>query len=426
MAAVLAGSGFKVTGVDIDAEKVDSVKHGRSPIYEPGLAALMASSRACLTATTDFDAAVADTETTFVVVPTPSDRKGGFSMRFVTPVMRRMGKALSRTTDYHLLVLTSTVMPGSMDGIVLPALEQSSRKKCGLDFGLCYNPEFIALGNVIEGLRSPDLILIGESDERAGNALSKIHSRVCSKMIPVERMSFLNAEVAKVAVNAFVTMKMSFANTLTEICERLPTGDVDKVTHAIGRDKRIGPTYLRGAIGYGGPCFPRDNRAFAVFAKRLGVGADLARATDRVNNRQVHRIVEMIEKRCTPSSRIGILGITYKPDTNVTEASQPLMVAEALTRRGFKVSVFDPAVSRSQIGQTSHLSVETTAEECVAKSDLIMVGTPWGAFSKIRRSSFSNKVVLDCWRLLNGNRPDDPSRYLALGRDMATGTGSQA
>jgi UDPglucose 6-dehydrogenase len=427
LAALLADSGFKVTGVDLDGAKVDAVNRGESPIYEPGLADLITSGRASLRATSDYDRAVAESQATFVVVPTPSDASGGFSLRYVKSAMSRLGKALSHKSEYHLVVLTSTVMPGSMDGTVLPVLEHSSGKKCGSDFGVCYNPEFIALGEVIEGLRNPDLVLVGESDEAAGDTISKIHVRLCKNPSRIERMTFLNAEVAKIAVNAFVTMKMSFANTLAEICERLPNGDVDRITQALGRDRRIGPAYLRGAIGYGGPCFPRDNVAFAAFAKKVGVGADLARATDRVNRRQVRRIVKLIEHgHSADTSRIGILGLTYKPNTNVTEASQPLMLAKVLAKRGFEVHVFDPAVSQEQLGEFSDLQVERSADDCVARSDVCVIGTPWQGFSKIDKSRFSNKVVLDCWRMLNGSKPDDPSRYVALGQDMVSKKGSRA
>lgn len=427
MAAVLADSHFKVTGVDVDERKVEAVNAGESPISETGLAELIASTSVSLRATSDYETAIAETQATFVVVPTPSYASGGFSLKYVEIAMRRLGEALTHKTQYHLVVLTSTVMPRAMEKTVLPILEQSSGKKCGIGFGLCYNPEFIALGDVVRGLRNPDLVLVGESDEVAGQILAHIHAQVCSNSPPVERMNFLNAEVAKIAVNAFVTMKMSFANTLAEICERLPNGDVDKITQAMGRDKRIGPTYLKGAMGYGGPCFPRDNAAFASFARKAGVKADLSLATDRVNRRQVRRIIAVIERsRPANSTKIGILGLAYKPNTNVTDASQSLMLAEALVRKGFEVHVYDPAVGRDQLRGLSELKVEANAEDCISKSDLCVVGTPWESFSKVEKSAFSNKVVLDCWRMFNGNNLANQSRYMALGRDMISKKGSLA
>lgn len=394
---------------------------GESPIYERGLGDLITSNRASLIATTNYELAVSETQATFVVVPTPSKPSGGFSLRYVKSAMRALGKALADKPSYHLVVLTSTVMPGSINPTLIRVLETSSGKTCPRDFGFCYNPEFIALGNVIEGLRRPDFFLVGESDESAGNALAEILGRVSANSAPVQRMTFFNAEVAKIAVNSFVTMKMSFANTLAEVCERLPSGDVDTITRAIGLDKRIGTTYLKGAIGYGGPCFPRDNAAFASFAERLGLDPGIARATDRVNRRQVGRVLRLIRHTMPKGSeKVGILGLTYKPDTNVIEASQTLMVANALLNKGFEVHVFDPALSPHVLPRSVRLLVEGTAEECVANSDLCVIGTPWESFSRIDYSHFSGKVVLDCWRVLEGDRLQGKARYVALGRDMTS------
>jgi UDPglucose 6-dehydrogenase len=419
LAAVLADRGFQVVGVDVDERRVSTVNRGLSPIFERGVGLLMRSNLDSLSATTDHDEAVRETDATFLVVPTPSNASGEFSNEFVKSAARMVGRALSKKRGYHLVVVTSTVMPGTMDRVIRPILEEASGKRCGRDLGLCYNPEFIALGEVVKGLLSPDLLLIGESDRTAGDVLTWIQRQVCATSTPVERMSFVNAEVAKIAINSYVTMKMSFANTLAEICERIPKGDVDKVTRALGRDSRIGPTYLRGAIGYGGPCFPRDNVAFARFARKLGVNAELARATDRINRRQVRRIVALIEKHGDPeSTKIGILGIAYKPNTNVTEASQSLDLARALARRGFEVHVYDPALAQAPPSLPG-LKMEVDGEGCVAKSDICVIATPWGSFTEIDRAAFKDKLVLDCWRLLEGG-DDITSRYLPLGRDMVS------
>jgi UDP-glucose 6-dehydrogenase len=254
LAAVLADSGFEVTGIELDESKVEAVNKGRSPLYEPGLDDLVRKNHRRLKASSDYDGRIADTDVTFVVVPTPSLESGAFSTDLVEKAMKSIGRELAGKKGYHLVVLTSTVGPGSMDGVVKPALEKTSGRKVGATLGLCYNPEFIALGDVIRGLRSPDFILIGESDKKAGDILASIQNVVCTNSPPIERMEFINAELAKIAVNSFVTMKMSFANTLAEITEKLPGGNVDKVTTAIGRDKRIGGAYLRGATGFGGTC----------------------------------------------------------------------------------------------------------------------------------------------------------------------------
>src|SRR4030095_13321921 len=165
----------------------------------------------------------------------------------------------------------------------------------------------------------PDMILIGESDSRAGDVLERMYTTSCDNTPAVRRMNFVNAELAKITGTSFVTTKISYANMLADVCDRLPGADVDVVTQAIGSDSRIGTKYLKGAIGYGGPCFPRDNVAFGALARALGARSELAEATDMVNRYQVERVLGAIEARLTESGDVGVLGLSYKPDTSVVE-----------------------------------------------------------------------------------------------------------
>lgn len=422
LANVLANKGFDVIGVDTDESKINLVNRGISPIFEPGLETLLRANRARLSATDDYNEAICKSDATFVVVPTPSEKSGGFSLEYVEQAMEKIGRALREKRGYHLIVLTSTVMPDSMGRRLVPLLEQTSGKNCSQDFGLCYNPEFIALGDVVRGLLRPDFVLIGESDERAGRELAQIQSRVCENNPPIERMNFVNAEIAKISVNSFVTMKMSFANTLAEICENVDGADVDRITTAIGKDKRIGSSYLKGALGYGGPCFPRDNVAFASFAIGVGAQADLALTTHQINQRQVKRITRIFEKEnLRPPMKVGVLGLTYKPGTNVTEASQALMLAQELTSEGFQIFVYDPALANDSF-KMNGVRTQSTAEACIEASDVCIVATPWEAFKKIRGSAFSAKIVIDCWRILNDDAKHNSSRYFALGKGFSKKT----
>lgn len=420
LAAVLAVSGFDVSGVDVDKGKVGAVNEGKSPIFEPDLDGIIKRNKKRLHATTDLESAIPRTAATFVVVPTPSNETGEFSLRFVEQAMEGVGRALSLKKSYHLVVLTSTVMPGSMDKVVRPLLERSSGKVCGKDFGLCYNPEFIALGDVVRGLLEPDFVLIGESDEKAGRQLVSIQRKVCRNSPPFERMNFINAEIAKISLNSFVTMKMSFANTLAEISERLPGGDVDKITKAIGNDKRVGPRYLKGAQGYGGPCFPRDNIAFSRFAANAGVDAKLARATNEINENQIARVVALVEREAlaAKTKRIGVLGLTYKPNTNVVEASQSLAIAEELARLGYEVSTFDPALPCGSIQFRNNVICRGTAEKCIFNSDVCVVATPWRNFAHISGVKFRGKTVIDLWRILGKNAKTSAAKYVAAGQQV--------
>src|SRR5262245_10730941 len=262
LAAVLASKGHEVVGVDLNQEFVRLLNAGRAPVQEPQLQELVDASKGRLRATMSLEEATLQSEISFVIVPTPSDSRGAFSNKHVIEAVMGIGKALRKKDAYHLVNITSTVMPGSTGGEIREALEISSGRTVGKNVGLCYNPEFIALGSVVRDMLLPDAILIGESDLRAGDLLESIYRTTCDNSPPVQRMNFVNAEITKLSVNTFVTTKISYANMLADICDRLPGADVDVVTNAVGLDSRIGRKYLKGALGYGGPCFPRDNIAF--------------------------------------------------------------------------------------------------------------------------------------------------------------------
>ena len=269
MLAGMASRGFKVLGVDIAESTVRAVNEGHAPVQETGLEEMISAHRANVRATTSHEEAVLGSDVSFVIVPTPSDRRGAFELQYAKYAFEQLGKALAKKDRYHLVVLTSTVLPGSTRYGLLPVLEATSGKRCGKDFGLCYGPEFIALGSVIRDFLNPDFYLVGEFDERSGDVLEEVNRRICEKEPIVHRMSLENAEIAKIALNSYVTIKISFANTLADLCERIPGGDVDVVSDAIGSDTRIGRKYLTGGLGFGGPCFPRDNVALGFLCDRL-------------------------------------------------------------------------------------------------------------------------------------------------------------
>src|SRR5205823_12620091 len=240
MAACIAAKGHSVVGVDCNRSTIQLVNSGQPPVFEPSLAEKMREAGSRLSATEDYTHAILESEATFVVVPTPSEDHGGFSLRYVEEAMQEIGRALKQKSEYHLVVLTSTVLPGSCEYSVLPLLEDAAGKRCGRDFGFCYHPEFIALGSVIRDFLNPDFVLIGEFDAPSGERLAALYDQVCENRPPVVRLGVINAEMAKVAVNTFVTMKITFANMLAAMCEEISIGDVDEVVRAIGLDTRIG------------------------------------------------------------------------------------------------------------------------------------------------------------------------------------------
>ena len=420
LAAVLAAKGHQVIGVDQKPDTVRVFNQGRAPVFEPGLEELIQKASGRLSATTDYRSAINNSDVSFIIVPTPSEDHGAFSLQYVLEAAESIGNCLRHKEGFHLVVVTSTVMPGATGDQVLPALESGSGKRCGSDFGLCYNPEFVALGSVIRDMQTPDLILIGESDQRSGEILLNLYKDVCENDPPVARMSFVNAELTKLAVNTYVTTKISYANMLAEICERLPGGDVDTVSAALGLDTRIGPKYLKGALGYGGPCFPRDNLAFACLARQLGAQAVLAEATDHQNRLQVPRLAEIILQRLPEGGRVGILGLAYKPNTNVVEEAQGLELASYLLSQGVSLVLYDPeALDNARSSLEGEVIFASSFIECVRQADVVAITTPWDEFRALspKDLNYSNgrPVLVDCWRILSPERFEGVADYVALG-----------
>ena len=420
LAACFAAKGFSTIGLDVDSRKVEAVNQGACPIYEPGLQELLSSARNCLTATDSYEKAVMGSDVTFIMVPTPSDKQGNFSLQYVFESACRIGDAIGKKSDYHLVVLTSTVIPGATEGELKPLLEGRSKKHCGKEFGLCYNPEFVALGSVIHDLLNPDFILIGESDSLSGSVLADLYKHICENNPPVARMNFINAELTKLALNTYVTTKITFANMLACICEHSPGADVEVVTSALGLDSRIGSRYLKGAIGYGGPCFPRDNLALAAFARSVGASAPLAEITDIFNRQQVERLKKIIKSYLLPDGKVGILGLAYKANSDVIEESQGILLAQLLASDGVRVIVYDPVAmenAKQLLGES--VTFMESAEECIHKSDIIVVTTAWKEFKELSPAEFVRpnqpRILVDCWRILDKMEQQEGIVYLPIG-----------
>lgn len=409
LAAMLASKGHDVVGVDVNPDAVRLLASGKAPVEEPGVQKLVDGCRQRLSATTDFEAAVLGTDVSFIIVPTPSDNQGGFSNKYVLSAVSAIGNALRKKREYHVINVVSTVMPGSTGGEIRRALEASSGREVGVNVGLCYNPEFVALGSVVRDMLFPDVILIGESDPRAGDALESIYKTICENNPPFKRMNWVNAEITKISINTYVTTRISYANMLSDICERLPGADVDVVTGALGADSRIGKKYLKGALGYGGPCFPRDNVAFAHLARSLGARADLAEATDRLNRHQIDRLAAAASRLLDGASKVGILGLSYKPETAVIEESQGLALAARLSEERREVYVHDPmALSAAMAVLRDKVVPMNSAEECIKAVDVLVITTAWPQYAAIPADAFARPgarlQILDCWRMLSAER----------------------
>jgi UDPglucose 6-dehydrogenase len=406
MVAGMASRGFKVVCVDIDTRTVDCINRGEAPVQETGLEELISSNKQNIRATTDYNDAVQCTDITFVIIPTPNDERGAFSTKFAEQAFKEIGRCIRNKSTYHVVVLTSTVLPGATRQILIPILEGESGKKCGVDFGLCYSPEFIALGTVIRDFLNPDFYLVGQYDDNSGEALEYINSRVSLNNAKCMRMSIENAELAKIAVNSFVTMKISFANMLSDICERIPGGDIDVVSDALGMDSRIGRKYLTGGLGFGGPCFPRDNIALAFIGEQLGVDCSLPKANHQFNQQISVRAVQKLKSILKHGSTVSVLGLAYKPLSHVIEESSGIYLCRELSKTGYKVLAHDPlANSSARIALENGPIVLDDLDECLSQADAIIFATTDLVYSKLLVTDIvrdkKNIIVVDFWRLMS-------------------------
>ncbi|MCB1114975.1 MAG: UDP-glucose/GDP-mannose dehydrogenase family protein [Chlamydiia bacterium] len=403
-AALLASNGHEVAGIDFNNNIVDKINQRHAPFQEPQLQELLNQKDLNLTASTEYEPGVTQSDVTFIIVPTPSGDNGQFTNRYILKSLESIGACLRKKEGYHLVVITSTVMPGSMDGEIRMVLEKASGRKVGPTLGLCYSPEFIALGSVVQNMLYPDMVLIGESDKKAGDLLESIYKSFCANQPPIQRMNCVNAELTKLSLNTFVTTKISYANMLGGVCDQLPGSDVNVVTNAIGLDTRIGRKYLQAAVPFGGPCFPRDNVAFCSMANDLSVPVDIAEATQKINHYQIDRIEKMIQEReC--GKRIAILGLSYKAGTNVIEESGGIHLARRLSGAGYIVTVYDPeAMNPAKEILPSTVLYASSLDECVKNSEGAILMTNWPEFKTINPQDMGEcTFVIDCWRMLDQN-----------------------
>lgn len=420
MAAAFASRGFDVVGVDVNQKSVDLVNEGKAPVQETNLEETISANKERIRATMSHEDAILNSDISFVIVPTPSDENGSFSLQYAAWAFKEIGKALAKKTEYHNIVLTSTVLPGSTRQVLLPILEKESGKRAGNDFGLCYSPEFIALGSIIEDFLNPDFTLVGEFDERSGDNIEEIYKQVMHDA-PCARMSLENAELCKISVNTFVTTKITFANMLAEICEKLPGGDVDVVTRALGMDSRIGGKYLKGSLGYGGPCFPRDNVALSYISRKLGVEPQIAETTDSMNRAMPEKIVDQLREMIRDGATVAVLGLAYKPFSHVTEESQGLFIAEALSKAGLRIVCYDPLSEEMSLGEIQRqVVVLNSVEECLQQAEAVLITTPDPEFKKLTASSFKNEraevLVYDFWRILKDELTNKEGiKYIPVG-----------
>lgn len=320
--------GFNVVGVDINQKYVDDLNNKIIETYEPGIKNLLMISQD-FQATTNLSRALRHSDNVFLIVATPTDPIYGYDHSQVDNIVNQLIELGEQENTKHLIVCC-TVLPGYTDTVY------DRLKK--YNWQVSYNPEFIAQGQIIHDQLHPDMILIGEGNKFVGNWLEEFYNRFCYNNPKFNRMSRLSAEITKISLNCFLTTKIAYANMIGDICT-IAGAEEDKVLKAIGEDSRIGPKYLKYGYGYGGPCFPRDNRTLAKYADTLGYEAKISKASDESNNQHLEFQTKEFTKNLGENISITLTTVTYKEGTTIIEESQQLKFAEVLANKGCKVTI---------------------------------------------------------------------------------------
>lgn len=414
-AACLASEGHDVVGVDVSQTKVDLINAGRSPIIEEGIAEMTQRvvSEGRLRATTDVREAIFATDISLVCVGTPSNDNGSLKLDYVERVSQQIGSVLTEKTENHIVVMRSTMLPGTIDNLVRPTLEKHSGKRSGEGFDLCVNPEFLREGTSINDFYSPPFTLIGADRKEAGEKLSELYQNVDAStyVIPVNA-----AEMVKYACNCFHGLKVSFANEIGNICKESGI-DSHQVMEVFCKDTKLNlsPYYLKPGFAFGGSCLPKDLRALAYRARELDVQVPVLEATLASNLIQIERAVQMITR--TGKKKIGFLGFAFKAGTDDLRESPVVTVIERLIGKGYDVRLYDKEVSLARLIGANKEYIETeiphiaklmaaSVNEVIEHSDVVVIGNKAEEFKQVSENKEKQPMIIDFVRMF-GDRTSD-------------------
>ncbi len=399
-AAGFAKLGHDVVCVDVDQRKVDLINSKTPPIFEEGLPELLAEVvPSKLSATLDIAKAVRESEVTFICVGTPSAKDGSIDLSYIRSASAGIGAALAGKSDFHVVIMKSTVVPGTSDTVSAPEIEKASGKKAGKEFGMAMVPEFLREGKAIEDFFEPDRIVVGTSDDKTKAVLERLFSQFsCAKLFVDVR----TAEMIKYASNSFLATKISFINELGNFCKTQGI-DTYKVADGMGLDTRIGRKFLNSGCGFGGSCFPKDVSALQYLMKSKGFSPMLLDAVMEVNARQPEKMVAIAQKRAGSLSgkSVGLLGLAFKPGTDDVRDSPAIPIAEALQKAGAKIVAYDPEGMENfkrKFPASAGVEYAASAQAAIDKSEVVLLVTDWPQFNAL---NYGEKNVIDGKSVLN-------------------------
>jgi GDP-mannose 6-dehydrogenase len=409
-AACFAKEGHNVIGVDVNPVKVGIINDGKSPIVEPGVGELIAEGIAAgtLSASTSSSEAVRESEVSLICVGTPSNPNGSLDLKYVVRVCEEIGAALAEKSERHVVVIRSTMLPGTIENTVIPTLESASGKKVGTDFGVCINPEFLREGTSLKDFYAPPFTLIGADDDATAEKVKQLYANVDA---PIYVTKLKTAEMIKYVCNCFHGLKVSFANEIGNICKELGVDSHD-VMDIFCQDTKLNlsPYYLKPGFAFGGSCLPKDLRAMTYKAKELDVETPVLSSILPSNRIQVERAFNMVQQ--TGKKRVGVLGFSFKAGTDDLRESPMVTLIETLIGKGYSLAIYDRDVSLARLfgankeyieREIPHISqlMQGSINDVVANCDVILVGNKSDEFRQIEGTLRDDQVLIDLVRLFN-------------------------
>jgi len=418
LTSVLSSKDFDVVGIDIDEEKCKKINNGIAPFFEPDLEKMLKNGLKKKLKITNNFSIIQNCDVIFVTVGTPQNKNGSINLSIIKKAVSTIGKNLRTNKKKPIILIKSTVIPGTMKKIILPILEKKSNKKDGKDFGLISNPEFLQESSAIRDTKFPHAIVLGGNQtkfmEKANKLFRKLHPNT-----PIIITNHQTAEIIKYANNSFLATKISFINQLSNICQKIPGANIDDIGKTIGLDPRIGKLFLNAGPGYGGSCLPKDMKALINFAKTSGINPILLNAVEEVNTKQLEQIILMIKQKLgdLASKKITILGTAFKPDTDDIRDSISIELIKKLLKRKALITIHDPkAIENTRDIFGSRIKYSKSVKDALSKSQCVIIMTQWKQYKKLNNNEFNHmtkKLVIDCRRILIKKQLDVD--YIAIG-----------
>ena len=423
LSSVLASKGIITVGIDLDKEKCSKIAKGTPTFFEPNLKKTLKKALKKNLFITDKLSSINNCDFIFITVGTPQKKNGEIDLSFIKTVVRSVGKIISKNKKKPVILIKSTVIPGTMKDVILPILEKNSKKKAGKDFGLISNPEFLQESNAIRDTIKPHVIVLGGYRTKFMNNTRKFFSRF-NPNTPIIITNHQTAEMIKYANNSFLATKISFINQLASICQKIPDTNIDDIAQTIGLDPRIGNLFLDAGPGYGGSCLPKDMKAIINLSSTVGVKPTMLNAVEKTNKQQINNIIELIKQNIgkIKGKKIAVLGVAFKPNTDDIRDSMSIELIRRLIKLDAIVTIHDPkALDNARKIFHDNIKYANSIPSSLKNSQCAIIMTKWKEYEGINNKTtkyMDKKFIIDTRRILSNKNLD--VKYCGIGLGQKT------